>query len=367
MAPRKSPPAKPAAPKKRSGGKSSGYGKKVFLVLLALLVVGALYLVAKNYYAQTVRDRVESVVGELDPAGISIRVADAQAAQALLEKLRKEEGDWLGIFKVASAKPSKSSIRVEMLFDSRGYSIEIYWEPPKAPPEKPKAIAPKKKPGLPKLAILIDDMGGNLATAKDFLELPFEVTPAIIPHLGHSTAVATLYSDNKRPFLLHMPMEPKGYPSQKPGQGAIMSGDAPDKVRGLLAGALASVPGAIGINNHMGSKATESKALMAPVMEELKRRGMLFVDSETSEKSVAASVAKSAGIHWAGRDIFLDNEAKGEAIEAQLALAVARAKKNGTAIAIGHDRPETLKTLKKWSGKLSELGVELVPVTEVVH
>lgn len=365
MKPRKTPAKRPASPRKKSGG---GRGWSRYLLLLAgLLLLGIVYLVGSHYYVETVREEVESIVGELDPAGISMRVEDAQAGQSLLAKLRGAETSLTGVFKIDAVAASKSSIKIDATLDEVKYRIVINWEAPKPPP-KPKAqVPPKAKPSTPKLAIVIDDMGTNLATAKEFLGLPFPVTPAVLPYLAHSTEVAQLYAGNKRPFLLHMPMEPVGYPSKNPGQGAIMTGDSPEKVRKLVDGALSSVPGAVGINNHMGSKATESVALMTPLMGELEKRGLVFLDSETSNNSVAANSARTAGLAYAKRDVFLDNESSDAYIDAQMLLAVERAKKNGTAVAIGHDRPETLKALKAFGSKISDLGVELVPVTEVLH
>lgn len=364
MRPKKVAPRKPAATR-RSGGSRRGLGR-ILLAVALLLAVGVFYLVARNYMIETSREEVEAIVGELDPAGVTMRVADAQAAQQLVEKLRAAGGGLLSYFSVDSVTATKNSIRIKATFDGKKYEIELIWEAPKPPPKPRTQLPAKPKPALPRLALVIDDMGTSVATAREFMDLPYPVTPAVIPFLSHSTDVAHLYSERNHPFFLHMPMEPQGYPSQKPGKGAIMTGDGPDKVKKLLASALDSVPGASGVNNHMGSRATESKALMAPVMEELDKRGLAFLDSETSPKSIAAETAKAKGVSFGSRDVFLDNEARSGAIEAQLKLAVERAKKQGYAVAIGHDRPETLKVLKAWGGKFEAMGVEIVPVTEVL-
>ncbi len=209
-------------------------------------------------------------------------------------------------------------------------------------------------------------MGGHIETAKHFLDLPYPVTLAVIPYLPASFETAKLSASLNRPFLLHMPMEPKGYPGINPGKGALLVRDSAN-ARKLLEEALANVPGAAGLNNHMGSRATESPELMARVMEVLSARNMFFLDSMTSPKSAGVKAAQKAGIPYAARDVFIDNEKTVESVENRIGVAVAQAKKTGRAIIIGHGRPETLEALKRRTEKFSEAGIKIVPVTDLAH
>jgi polysaccharide deacetylase 2 family uncharacterized protein YibQ len=143
------------------------------------------------------------------------------------------------------------------------------------------------------------------------------------------------------------------------------------EARKLLASHWAAVPYAIGLNNHEGSKATEDPALMAVVAGFLKEKDAFFLDSVTTNKSVVPAAAKAAGIPWAKRRIFLDNEVNGrpatpEEIRKQLADATQFALKHGSCIAIGHPHANTLAVLKEEGPALQAQGIRLVHVSELL-
>lgn len=249
-------------------------------------------------------------------------------------------------------------------------AAELPPTPPPAvlpPQQQPPAPAPALPPGTGRLAVVIDDMGADLPAARRFLDLEVAITPAVIPFLPHSLDVAHLARERERPFLVHLPMEPQGYPKVSPGRGALLSSMDEAEVRGGVREALDSLPGAAGINNHMGSRLTEQEKPMGWVMDELKGRGLYFLDSVTSSRSVAGRVARASGVGWARRDVFLDNEQEVEAVGRQLAQAAAKAKRNGSAIAIGHPHRATLEALRLWAPKLKEAGIEVVPLESLVQ
>jgi polysaccharide deacetylase 2 family uncharacterized protein YibQ len=129
-----------------------------------------------------------------------------------------------------------------------------------------------------------------------------------------------------------------------------------------------SVPGAVGINNHEGSALTENKEAMKFLMAELKARNLMFLDSFTSAKSVAYSTAREFGLKSAKRDVFLDNESDNPAsIRKQLDELVDIARKNGSAIGIGHPHPATIIELRKWLADAGGHGVEIVPVSKLMN
>lgn len=211
------------------------------------------------------------------------------------------------------------------------------------------------------MAVVIDDMGRNLHFAKSLAELPYPVTFSVLPHQPHTSEVAELAAQKGRELLLHLPMEPKGYPKVNPGKGALFTTMTAKEMRAVLAEDLAQVPGARGANNHMGSRFTQTAPAMAVVMETLKDRGMYFLDSLTAPRSQGVPQAHAAGLPVYRRSVFLDNIRDTGAILRQLEKAERLAAGTGQAVAIGHPYPETLAALKEW-GQRRERAARVVPV-----
>ncbi|HBD06771.1 MAG TPA: hypothetical protein DCZ69_00790, partial [Syntrophobacteraceae bacterium] len=205
-------------------------------------------------------------------------------------------------------------------------------------------------PGLPKLgkvAIVIDDLGLDLKVAKDFMALPIALTLSVMPRQVHSREIAQMAHTRGLEVLLHMPMEPHGYPRVNPGPGALLVSMDASQLRSTLQEALASVPHASGVNNHMGSTFTEQNEPLKRVLNELHNRHLYFLDSYTSHHSVACSVADQVQVPCARRDIFLDHELTEDFVRSQLQRLIREAKIQGTGVAIGHPHPTTLKVLKQ--------------------
>ena len=123
--------------------------------------------------------------------------------------------------------------------------------------------------------------------------------------------------------------------------------------------------GYVGINNHMGSKFTTNEKAVSAVMDELEKRGLLFLDSMTSGKSVAWKEAGKHHVPYAVRDVFLDNSRQESDILRQLRLLERRARKRHVAVAIGHPHKATIIALKKWMPEAQKRGIVFVPVSMV--
>jgi polysaccharide deacetylase 2 family uncharacterized protein YibQ len=131
---------------------------------------------------------------------------------------------------------------------------------------------------------------------------------------------------------------------------------------------MASVPGAVGVNNHEGSALTENMEAMKFLMAELKARNLFFLDSVTNPKSVAYATAIEFGMKASRRDVFLDNEGDNPSyIRGQLEMLVDIARKQGKAIGIGHPHPATLSELRKWLAETGAQGIEIVPVSRLLN
>jgi hypothetical protein len=236
--------------------------------------------------------------------------------------------------------------------------------PPPSPQPPPPAPAPT--PPLARVAIVIDDFGPNMEIARKFVELPLPLTFSILPHQQYSQEIAEFAHAHHRQVILHLPMEPQGYPRVKPGKGALLLSMSDDAIQESLGRALDASPYFTGINNHMGSRFTEHAALMKTVLEEARKRKLYFVDSYTSPRSVAASVAQKVHIPFRRRDIFLDNNPSEDAIRAQLRQLIRRAKIQGSALAIGHPHESTLRALSREAEEFEREKIAVVPAGELM-
>jgi hypothetical protein len=227
--------------------------------------------------------------------------------------------------------------------------------------------SPWAEPPLAKLAIVIDDFGLDKEIAKKFLDLPLSITFSVLPHQPHSKEIAQLVHSRRRQVMLHLPMEPQGYPKTKPGAGSLLLTMSSSRIKETISASLESHPHVAGVNNHMGSKFTEDEGSMRIVMKELTHRKLFFLDSFTSPKSVGYSLAKEFKIPAGRRDIFLDHEISETAIRAQLKKAIRKARVEGSAIAIGHPHEATLRVLASEAQRFKEEKVAVVPAGELME
>lgn len=213
----------------------------------------------------------------------------------------------------------------------------------------------------PKLALVLDDWGYNTKNLENVLKIDAPMTLSILPELPYSATVADKASEHGFEVILHMPMEPKA--KMKLELSTLYTTMSDDEIRATLDRCLRSVPHAVGISNHEGSKATEDMRLMTTVLTELKKRDMFFLDSVVTNDSTAEYLAKKIGIKFAKRAIFLDNESSPDYIKSQLDKAVTLALKTGAAVAIGHDRPNTVAVLREMVPRIKEKGIEMTGVS----
>lgn len=234
----------------------------------------------------------------------------------------------------------------------------VFYEPKVAKPEIPLKG---------RIAIVIDDLGQSKKIAMDFLNLDAHLSFSVFPFAPHSREFAREASKQGRDVLLHLPMEPKGYPMQDPGRGRLLTTMGKRQLLSQLEKDLSAVPYVKGVNNHMGSKFTEDPELMQLVLEDIQRKGLFFLDSRTTPKTVGFRVAQELGVKTGQRNVFLDNERDVSKIKARIFELIALSQKNGGAIGIGHPHPETVQAIREVLPSLRENGVELVPVSSLLE
>ncbi len=217
-----------------------------------------------------------------------------------------------------------------------------------------------------RIALIIDDIGRCRSIARCFLKLPVDLTFAVLPHLAHSERLAHEIHGHERELLLHQPMEPFD-PRRSPGPGAVYVGDSRDRIDNVVASNIHSVPHAIGVNNHMGSRFTSSRPAILPALQTIKRMGLFFVDSMTSHRSCAYRTACRINMPAGRSDAFLDTTRHPDAIIHRLYQLVNAALTNGAAIGIGHPYPETAAAIHQFSAEIEGTGVEIASISSVLN
>jgi polysaccharide deacetylase 2 family uncharacterized protein YibQ len=159
-------------------------------------------------------------------------------------------------------------------------------------------------------------------------------------------------------------MEPKDYPDLNPGPGAVLTNMDERRIRKTINNDIDQVPGIRGVNHHMGSKFTERSEKMKIVLRELKRHNLFYLDSRTTNLTVAYNLAKDMGVPAARKDVFLDNDLSSKAIGFQMERLLGISRYSGIAIGIGHPHKETLDVLKEYAGILKK-EFKVVPVSEL--
>jgi len=233
-------------------------------------------------------------------------------------------------------------------------------EPPEPRKEAPRPPEPRKvepklpvvepKAALPRLALVIDDLGyaaPELVTRLCAQSVPFSV--AVLPYQEFTKDSAEIAHARGKEVMLHLPMEPIGYPgpSKDPGPGAVMYDLPESEMRGAVRKALDAVPFRKGVNNHMGSRITPDRKRMRWILEEIRARRCFFLDSRTEKDSVAFDLAAELDIPTVQRKVFLDDDKSFEEMARQWERALGIARKEGQVVIIGHIYPETVEALEK--------------------
>ena len=228
----------------------------------------------------------------------------------------------------------------------------------------PGTATPPESPA--EIAIIIDDMGRQLAAGRRVLALPGPVACAFLPHAPHTDSLARSAYARDKEVLLHLPMQ--AMESRRLDAGALRLDMTQRAFLTTLQDNLGRVPHVQGVNNHMGSLLTRHPGHMLWLMQALREQdGLFFVDSRTSRHTIARQIAREQAVPSVERDVFLDDDSSVQAVRTQFARLLRLARQQGSAVAIGHPHPSTLQVLEAQLPRLSEQGVRLVPVSRLVQ
>ncbi len=232
------------------------------------------------------------------------------------------------------------------------------------PPPPPERKEPEAEIGGRQIAVLIDDIGYDLRLVEDLMRIDAPIAFAILPYTPHAREAARLLHAAGKEILLHLPMEPRSYPAENPGKGALFVNMDEGEIRRQIEADLTAVPYVAGVNNHMGSRFMEDEGRLAVVMQELAKKGLFFVDSLTTPVSRARSAAARAGVRYVSRTAFIDHTPGYAAALAKLLEPPRPGWEAGKPLLmIGHPRPETVRALREAQPLWQTEGVRMIPLS----
>jgi hypothetical protein len=215
------------------------------------------------------------------------------------------------------------------------------------------------------VSLVIDDLGRSVADLDRLEALGVPVTYAVLPFESRTAEVAAALGRRGAEVILHLPMEPSN--GADPGPGALTRAMGRRELGRATRRALRAVPGAVGVNNHMGSGLSADRPSMEAVLRVIGERDLYFLDSRTSAESVAFATARELDIPAAERHVFLDPDPRAEAVRHQFRRLLEEARTRGAAIAIGHPHPHTLAVLEEEVPLAVERGYRFVPVSYLLE
>lgn len=283
-------------------------------------------------------------------------------------------GLWLGGWRSkvpSSPSPGRASVSGERRAAPRPAPAARPAAKPVAPMPAPHGSEveslPAARPGAPaaRIALVIDDLGRSHEEIDRLQALGVPLAYAVLPSEPLSREIAERLRAAGEEVLVHLPMEAVGGGS--PGPDAVLERLSPERIAALTRAAIEQVPGAVGLNNHMGSRVTADEAAMRAILAVVGGKGLFFLDSRTTAETGAFGWAREAGIPAARRDVFLDDDPDAEKVAAEFARLLELARQRGAAIAIGHPRPATFEVLERDVPRARAAGFEFVPVSYLLE
>jgi polysaccharide deacetylase 2 family uncharacterized protein YibQ len=233
---------------------------------------------------------------------------------------------------------------------------------------RPSRYAAKSAPGDPaRIAILVTGLGLPDSPPANVLKgLPPSISVAYGAYGRSLQDGVTVARADGHEVLLQIPLEPNNYPTENPGPHTLLTTLPPDENMKRLEWLMSRYTGYVGVTNLMGAKFEATQNALTPVLEEVKSRGLLYVDDGSVQGSTAGQIASTIGLDYSVATVQI-NEASPADIAKQLAKLEATAKERGAAIGVVKAKPATLKQLTEWASKLQSKGFVLVPVSAAVR
>ena len=220
-------------------------------------------------------------------------------------------------------------------------------------------------PTGPAITVIVDDFGYfNNRLVREFLALEVPFTVSVIPGLKHSEKICRQAREAGKEVICHLPMEPEKGGSDQGDIPLVRTSMRGREIEKTVEKALESTPGVIGMNNHMGSKATADMDVMKSVMKVCRRKKLFFIDSYTTSKSVTAEAAEKAGVKTLRNDLFLDN--RGEDVRENMRKIISIASRSGSVTAIMHIRKGNADHLRWLAEEADREGVRIIRLSDMM-
>jgi uncharacterized protein len=233
---------------------------------------------------------------------------------------------------------------------------------------RPSAYVEKKAGQPPRIAVLINGMGlSDGVTAEAIKGLPAPISVAYGAYGRNLQDWVAKARGAGHEVLLQIPLEPQDYPTNDPGPHTLLTTLPPEENMKRLQWLMSRFTGYVGLTNQMGAKFETTQDAFLPVLEEVKARGLLFVDDGTTKNSTGGQIAGTIGLDYAAADVEIDAVPSPDSISKALAQLEALAKERGSAIGVASAKPATIKQLSQWAGQLQGKGYVLIPVSAAVR
>ncbi|ARP98911.1 divergent polysaccharide deacetylase family protein [Pseudorhodoplanes sinuspersici] len=228
------------------------------------------------------------------------------------------------------------------------------------------AISEKGAPDGPQVAIIVGGLGVSASSTADALsKLPGAVTFAFTPYSSELDTLAGRARDKGHEVLLQIPMEPFDYPDNDPGPQTLLSSLSPEQNVDRLHWLFSRMQGYVGITNYMGARFTASDNALAPVLREVSRRGLIYVDDASSPRSVAGQIAGANKLPFVKSDVAIDAVPSAAEIDNALRRLESAARERGIAVGYSSALPASIDRIAKWAKAAQSRGITLVPVSTV--
>lgn len=234
---------------------------------------------------------------------------------------------------------------------------------------RPMTGSAKPEPGQPaRIAILISGMGlSEVATSQAIDSLPGPVTLAFGPYGRNLEGWVRKARERGHEVMLQVPLEPFDYPDNDPGPHTLLTSLSPEENIKRLHWIMSRFSGYTGITNHMGAKFAAAQDAFLPILEELKSRGLIYLDDGTAAGSTAAQIARDLGLDFSVSQVVIDEERNATEIDLALIKLETIAQEKGIAIGIGSGLPLTIGRVAKWLAALKSKGIEIIPISAAVR
>lgn len=334
------------APVRRTQRKKGGHGLLWPLLFFAAALAGAIYFSSAPDPVTTASVPKDSP-SAVEQVKDTIRSAEDEVKHLVSGESGKKE-----------SQPAKKSAEPAQ---QEKQPAETPSEPSAPAEAAAKASAPSE---TGRLAVVIDDAGRDLASQRVYEGMGIPLTLAVMPNQVHTSEAAAEWAAAGLPVIIHQPMESVSHSGMEPI--VLLTTMSDEAMRTMLSDSFRQIPQAVGMNNHQGSKATTDRHTMDVVMNELRHRGLFFLDSATNTTTAADSAAAAYGVPYARNELFVDNSTDIEEIKAMIRKG-ARMAAGGSAIIIGHCRPNTAEAFRQVVPELKAEGIRFVYVSSLMR